>query len=108
MKLNKCIKAILLSLMIISLLPVQSMAKGRDTVYQYPIVPGTSEWIELSSLEEKIQACQIPQEVIDWLSTDDLVISVIDYPFAANVLAYETPKEGIIADVDRDGQQNRK
>lgn len=74
-----------------------SVAYGADisTPYQYPIVPGTPEWEKLQSLDEMIRVCQIPNDILENMSTDELVATVVDYPLAINILAYETPKKAI-------------
>ncbi len=48
--------------------------------YEYSIVPGTDEWNELQSLEEKLEACQIPEEIVSKMTTEALVESVMNYP----------------------------
>jgi len=62
--------------------------------YQYPIVPGTQEWIQLESRPEMLEACQIPQEILDKLSTDALLQTILDYPFLSEMtMFYRTPEE---------------
>ena len=54
--------------------------------YDYPIKPGTQEWIALPSVVERREACEIPQEVLDRMTTDALAESVITYPFLIDAL----------------------
>lgn len=53
------------------------------------------EWKNLQSLDEMIEACQIPTTILNHLSTEKLIDVVLDYPLAINIFAYDTPKEGI-------------
>ena len=62
--------------------------------YQYPVVPGTKKWSELESLDEMIKVCQIPNDVLTNISTEALIETVIDYPLAINMFAFDTPQEG--------------
>lgn len=68
-----------------------------DTItspYQYPIIPGTQEWMQLESRPEMLDACQIPEEILDKLSTDALLQTILDYPFLSEMtLFYRTPEE---------------
>ena len=65
-----------------------------ETPYQYPIVPGTQEWMQLESRPEMLEACQIPKEILDKLSTDALLQTILDYPFLYEMtLFYMTPEE---------------
>ena len=48
--------------------------------YEYPILPGTSEWAELESFPEMIEACQIPENILNKMSTEALVETVLNYP----------------------------
>lgn len=65
-----------------------------DTPYQYPIVPGTQEWIELDGVLERRRVCQIPDEILHNMTTDALLQSVLDYPFLNNIYAYNTLEQG--------------
>ena len=56
--------------------------------YQYPVVPGTEEWDEFKSLQEMIDASQIPEDILKNMTTKALVESVINYPLAINICAY--------------------
>lgn len=59
--------------------------------YHYPILPGTPEWLALGTTEARWQACQIPGNVLNTISTDGLVQGWLDMPlnnevFLANSL----------------------
>ena len=61
-----------------------------DTPYEFPVVPGTDDWAELDSLEEKLEVSQIPDDLLEKLTTEALVQTVIDYPLAASLFVHDT------------------
>jgi len=65
--------------------------------YEYPIVPGTDEWSELTSLAEKIEVCHVPQMALDNMTTEALLETVLNYPLLGNIFAYDTPQKGFEA-----------
>lgn len=66
-----------------------------DVEFHYPLTPEMDEWKSLRSLDEIIDACQIPSDILSRLSTESLIDIVLDYPLAINIFAYDTPEEGI-------------
>ena len=66
-----------------------------DTIYQYPVTPGMDAWRTFQSFDEMIDACQIPNNILTQMSTEALIESVLDYPLASIIFAYDTPAEGI-------------
>ncbi len=65
-----------------------------DTPYEYPIVPGTQEWIDLGDVRARRKACQVPDEIIQNMTTDALLLTVLDYPFMCDIYAYNTMEMG--------------
>lgn len=63
--------------------------------YQYPIVPGMSEWSEFNSLQEMSEACQIPEDILPNMTTEALVETIMHYPLFINAFAYENPQLGL-------------
>jgi hypothetical protein len=57
--------------------------------YQYPVKPGTEEWIALGSREARGQSCMIPQEILKTISTGGLFESLLSYPFIIDYGAWE-------------------
>lgn len=62
--------------------------------YVFPITPGTTEWEELETIEDKINACQIPDDILRNLSTSALLETISNYPLAVNLYAYDSLNEG--------------
>ena len=68
--------------------------EGADTPYEYPVRPGMDAWAQYQSLEEQIEACQVPEELLSAMTTEALVETVADYPLLVNILAYSNPGDG--------------
>lgn len=69
--------------------------------YDYPIKPGTDEWVKLNDRAKRGDACQIPEDVLKSLSTDELVETVLNYPFLMDIYAYDTIQQGFKAVASR-------
>lgn len=52
-------------------------------------------WKTFQTLEEMQSACQIPDDVLSNLSTEELVQICMDYPLFGNYLAYDNETFGI-------------
>ena len=60
--------------------------------YQYPVLPGMESW-PYGNHGEMVNVCQIPDEILQSMTTDQLVESVLYYPLYADLLAYNSPQE---------------
>lgn len=65
-----------------------------DIPYEYPYIPGTQEWINLGSTKARREASQVPDEVLEHMTTDALLLTVLDYPFRADMYAFNTIEMG--------------
>ena len=63
--------------------------------WTYPVVPGTDEWLALGSTQARVDACQIPQSVLDTVSTGYLAHLCLDYPFASDIWAFNILQDGV-------------
>ena len=70
-------------------------AKQIDTLYVYPIQPGTEEWAKLDSLDAKIAACKVDPELMNSMTTEALLETVLDYPLLPNIYAFSSAEIGI-------------
>ena len=68
----------------------------ENNVYKYPIYPGDKEWAEYEAME-KNQMLQIPGDVLNSLTTQDLVKVVVDYPFLSDIFYYDSYSMGFKA-----------
>lgn len=62
--------------------------------YIYPILPGSDEWNEFASLEERVAACQIPEDILYEMTTEALVESVVSCPIISFMFAHNTVEFG--------------
>lgn len=66
-------------------------------VYEYPVIPGTEEWAELNSLQEMYNILQLPEDVLENASTDELLDVVLRYPlFDQFIFAYSDYETGML------------
>lgn len=73
----------------------QKNAPKTGPAYQYPIVPGTDKWKSFTTNDQKLSACQIPQNVLKKMSTENLIKTIRDYPLLPNVYVWNSISEGI-------------
>jgi len=69
-------------------------------LWDYPIKRGTEEWYRLTP-QERIEALQVPEEVLEKITTEKLVELVITFPSYINFAAWESPQRGFEALVER-------
>lgn len=62
--------------------------------YMYPVHTGMAKWAKFINHQDMVNACQIPEDVLENMSTTDLVQTVISYPLSIDMFAYSTYSEG--------------
>ena len=68
----------------------------NETLYEYPIKPNTNEWKSFKTTGEMYEATQIPEEILDEMSTEVLLKSVMNHPLIFSVLfCHENHQKGI-------------
>ncbi|MBI5918101.1 MAG: hypothetical protein HY849_01825 [Nitrosomonadales bacterium] len=73
-------------------------AVGDERIpYTFPVVPGTPEWMALTSHAEMIGATEIPGKILRRMDTATLLETCVNYPLREDFLAYDTPQRGIEA-----------
>ena len=65
-----------------------------DTPYEYPIVPGTPEWLKLEDNIAMINACAIPESIASHMTTDALLESFLNHPMRENLFAFDDYNTG--------------
>lgn len=63
--------------------------------WDYPIKPGSEEWKKFQNNQEKVEACQIPEEVLTSLPTEDLTELCLQYPLLYDVFAFDNLNRGL-------------
>lgn len=69
--------------------PVYAANDLINEPYEYPVMPGTSEWAEFQSFGEMIEACQIPDSKVQSMTTEALVQSILNHPLWGIYFSYE-------------------
>lgn len=73
-----------IQLLVFLLMPMLSISyaygQNRSTTWTYPVRPGTKAWANLSSYEERLAAYNIPADLLQQLSTKELVRICLEYP----------------------------
>ena len=75
---------------------IYSQTKIKD-VYEFPIKPGTEEWSKFETIEERIAALQIPDDVLANISTEGLLETCLEFPYLTDVLFYDNYQLGFEA-----------
>ena len=71
----------------------------RIGIYDYPIKPGMKEWANFHTTEDQILALQIPNQILQKMSTANLLVTVLNYPLLyTSIISYfnkDNPFRGI-------------
>ena len=60
---------------------------SQDNLYQYPVRPDMPGWKSLSTAQERLNACDIPQSYLEKASTTDLLITCLNHPLLFEIAA---------------------
>ncbi|WP_432406490.1 hypothetical protein [Wukongibacter sp. M2B1] len=63
----------------------------------YPITPDDKKWEEFTSKKEMLDACRISQDILDEMTTDELIKAVLDFPLVINLYLYNSYEDGLEA-----------
>lgn len=53
--------------------------------YEYPVTPVDKEWGEFSSHQEMLDHCQLPEECVKAMTTEQLFDTVLKYPLLIDI-----------------------
>ncbi len=62
--------------------------------YDFPVRPGTPEWGEFTTGQQKIDACQMPGAILEVISTNGLIETCLDYPLLSTMYAFNSIQYG--------------
>jgi hypothetical protein len=71
------------------------MTEPDDTVWDYPVKPGTEEWKKFKSHDEMVESCQIPENILSSLPTEDLAKLCLRYPLLIDIFAFNSTNYGL-------------
>jgi hypothetical protein len=70
-------------------------AQEKKTIWDFPVKPGSKQWAEFTTSQQMVESCQIPQNILQALKTDDLVEICLNYPLFIDYLASNDERKGI-------------
>ena len=95
---NRIITAIFCAASILSLWAVAAFKPTSpytiDTPYEYPYVPGTQEWYDFEDVFAMREATQVPDEILQQMTTEALLQTVLDHPLLPEIICFESLKIG--------------
>ena len=64
--------------------------------YEYPITPQKTPeiWRSFSTHQEMLEACEIPKDTLEAMSTKSLLLACLEYPLAGDALCYDNVYAG--------------
>ena len=71
----------------------KELEQGR--IFEYPITPKDEEWSNLGSVQAKIEACRIPQEILDEMTNEQLYQAIMEFPFLVDLFIAPSEQEGV-------------
>ena len=80
--------------------PIDEFTWRKELEWDYPVKPGMEEWKEFQSTQEMIDACQIPDNILSSLSTENLTDICLQYPLIINVFVFDNMNVGLDAFFD--------
>lgn len=64
-------------------------------VYNFPIRPGVEQWNSLKTEKERFNAMQVLGELLDTMSTADLLVTCLNYPAIIYITAFNSVQQGM-------------
>ena len=55
-------------------------------VYEFPIKPGTEQWKKFETIEKRIAALQISDDILGQISTEGLLETCLDFPYLIDIM----------------------
>lgn len=62
--------------------------------YEYPIVPGTAEWESLTSHDQMVEVCKVPEDILKRMTTEALFETAMAYPLLSDMIFYSDMQQG--------------
>lgn len=72
----------------------RSLGESLKSKY-YHILPGTEEWKSLQTGKEMWDSCQLSEDMLKDLSTEELIEACMEFPMAYDFIAADTERKGI-------------
>jgi hypothetical protein len=76
-----------------------SAQAAKAPVWDYPVKPGTPQWAAFETHDQMLEAIQIPESILNSLTTEELVEICLNYPLSFDFFAYSSLLEGLVKNV---------
>lgn len=83
----------LLTILII-LIPLFCFSQIEERQWDFPVKPGYKEWNALRTEKDRISAMQVPTELLNRMTSEDLILTCVNFPLFGYFTAFNTPQEG--------------
>ncbi len=70
----------------INIVDCMNLERPKDS-YNYPVLPGMEAWKNFKSTAEMVEACQIPMDTLNKMTTDAIFQALWEYPFFYEIVA---------------------
>lgn len=91
---KKIVVTILAGLLCASCIFLYVLANNRaytiDASYEFTMTPEDEEWENIKTKGMALSHCQIPDDILEEMTTEALVETVLDYPFITDYFAYNS------------------
>ena len=64
-------------------------------VYDFPMKPGVKGWENLVTEDDRYAAMQVPEDILESMSTHDLIITCLNFPVMGHYGAFNTLQQGM-------------
>ena len=81
--------------LIMLLFSLDSFAQQLDVGWDFTVKPGTEKWNNLATEQERIDAVQVPEDVLENMTAEELAITCINFPLFGDYTAFNTPQQGM-------------
>lgn len=86
------------TLSIVVIIPVGASAQSInnytiDTPYEFPITPDDPEWKTFTEKQQMVAECQIPERILESMTTSALIQTVLDYPLINDIHLFNSPED---------------
>ncbi len=81
--------------LLLLIFPTILFAQQNEITWDFPVKPGSEEWSNLKTRTERLNAMQIPTNILSGMGTEELVVACINYPAALQYGIYTNEFEGI-------------
>lgn len=63
--------------------------------YPFPVVPGTDAWKQLRTHDDMLRITEVPANILEKMSTDDLLATALNYPLKWDASAFDNLVIGV-------------